>query len=182
MTETIKMTEPQTLTAECYECHTTDGLFDMVRKTDNTPVKMCGKCIYQMCDGKELPIDEDEENQGTGCAYCDTIKANPENEYDPPPRNGKCAWCADEEEAEEEDDDDEDEYDWCEVCDDKHHYSERCPYKEECELCEVMLKVDTAIACINRGEDEEMTICQTCWDDNRKQMKAEGWNNPDDTE
>lgn len=35
------------------------------------------------------------------CEYCETIKQNPEGEYDPPPRNGMCAWCADEDEEDE---------------------------------------------------------------------------------
>ncbi len=42
------------------------------------------------------------DDDDVDCEYCATIQKNPNGEYDPPPVNGKCHWCA--EEAAESDD------------------------------------------------------------------------------
>ena len=97
------------------------------------------------------------------CAECHEVDENTSKVY--------CSGCKQEIE----------ERDWCEACEMYHHFSERCQYKEECEICETMLTIDTPIACISKG-DEDKTLCQTCWDDNCKALREEGWVNSDDVE
>jgi hypothetical protein len=67
---------------ECDEEFIPTNVFDAV----------CDDCV---CESRSHDSDED-------CQYCATIKANPEGEYDPPPVNGKCWKCAEEEESEDE--------------------------------------------------------------------------------
>jgi hypothetical protein len=48
-------------------------------------------------------------------------------------------------------------------------------YKEKCEECETVLTEDVQIECLEKKTGEEKTVCHTCWDDNKKELKEEGW-------
>jgi len=74
----------------CGKEFTTDDFFD--ENTELVYDEEKGVCY---CNSKCARLDE-------GCAYCATIRANPDGEYDPPAVNGMCYWCA--EELEENDD------------------------------------------------------------------------------
>lgn len=68
--------------------------------------------------------DEDDEE----CHYCNTIKENPNGDYDPAPINGLCYWCA-EDKKEKEDEQHKAEFPEHERCDD-------CDCCVKCERCE----------------------------------------------
>lgn len=44
-----------------------------------------------------------------------------------------------------------------------------------CDCCGEYLCEDTHIQCLENNDKEEMTVCQTCWEDNEEDMRKEGW-------
>ena len=55
---------------------------------------------------------------------------------------------------------------------DKMEYDQ---YKQECGTCDTVLAEDVHIECLEKKDGEEMTVCRTCWDDFKKELKEEGW-------
>lgn len=58
---------------------------------------------------------------------------------------------------------------------DYHYEKDQEQYNEECDTCVTLLTKDVQIECLEKKTGEGMTVCRTCWDDHKKEFKAEGW-------
>jgi hypothetical protein len=58
----------------------------------------------------------------------------------------------------------------------------------ECEGCEIVLTEDIYYDCLEKKNGEDMVVCRICWNENKKELKEEGWirkdeiNDPSDDE
>ena len=139
-------------------------------KTKEAALKVWAE-ICDHCGGKEQELDEDEDylefedvenvlneiqdeldDKAPKCSKEDCGMDAAKNEHYPNSEGGR----------------------FWELCD--YHYEEdQEQYNEECGSCETVLGKDVHIECLEKKTGEEMDVCRTCWDDRKKELKAEGW-------
>ena len=61
----------------------------------------------------------------------------------------------------------------------REQYDEADDYGN-CECCMKVLTPNVHIECLQHKDESEMTLCSTCWNDQREELEQAGWRNTDE--